>query len=65
MNREVKIILSAEHIGDKKVGDDLFCSAGAPGVGHVIYRITHIADAWVYGYEIENTIRMLDPEDVI
>lgn len=62
---EEKIILSAKDIGDKKVGDNLFCQAGAPGVGHVIYKITRIDENWVHGFVIENTVRVLDPDEVI
>ena len=40
----------------KKVGDTLFASAGAPGVGHRIDRITRIDETGVYGVEVENTI---------
>ena len=63
--REDEIILRAEDIEDKKVGDILVCHAGAPGIGCVIYRITRIDDEFVYGFEVQNTIRILDPDEVI
>ena len=64
---EVKVIFGVDCLDDKDVGDKVFCIAGAPGVGHVIYKITHIDKiaGWVYGYEIENTMRVLDPSEVI
>lgn len=48
-----------------KVGDELFSSAGSPGMGHLIQVITRMDDTGVYGYVKENTMRVLEPSDCI
>ncbi len=58
-----KVILLTEDIGNLKVGDNLFCSAGAPGIGYTIERITRIDEKFVYGYLIKDTTRILDPSE--
>lgn len=64
MNQE-KIILSAEDVGDKKLGDVLAMAVGAPGIGTVTYKITRIDDEGVYGYLLEDNSRILEPWEVI
>lgn len=48
-----------------KVGDDVFCQAGAPGCGHCIYRITRIENGNIYAVVTENTIRVMEPWEVV
>jgi hypothetical protein len=50
---------------NNKPGDTLCHFAGAPGCGRVVYVITRIDATGVYGHEVENTIRELDPFEVI
>lgn len=41
----------------KEVGDTIVHEAGAPGRGHIVYRITRMDTIGVYGVVVENTIR--------
>lgn len=52
-------------VATKKVGDTLCAYAGAPGTGRVVHRITRIDETGVYGIVIENTIRELEPWEVM
>lgn len=47
------------------VGTILVAFAGAPGIGRISHMITRVDKTGVYGVMIENTMQMLDPEDVI
>ena len=40
------------------VGDTLTAWAGAPGVGRIVYRVTKVDDAGLWGVVVENTIRV-------
>lgn len=62
--REIEYDLYNTTKAHKKIGDILMHWAGAPGTGYVKYQITRIDDTGVYGIEIENTIRELDPSEV-
>lgn len=52
-------------VAENAPGDILVAYAAAPGTGHVKHRITRIDETGVYGVEIENTMRILDPSEVI
>jgi len=48
---------------DKKVGDDVWCSAAAPGCGHCVYHITRIEDGIIYAVVTEDNMRVMSPEE--
>jgi hypothetical protein len=50
---------------DKPIGTRTYADAGAPGVGHIIHEITHIDATGIYGFVVENTMRMMDPSECI
>lgn len=49
---------------ENKVGDEVTHHAGAPGTGYVTWRITRIDDTGVWGFQVENTVRELEPSEV-
>lgn len=46
------------------VGDTYVVSAGAPGTGRWVYKITRKTSTGVYGELVSNTVRELDPSEV-
>lgn len=54
-----------EAMDNRKVGDVVTAYAGAPGTGHISHRITRMDTSGVYGVVVENTMRELDPSEVI
>lgn len=52
---------NSEFITPYKLGDSFVCDAGAPGMGRVVYYVTKIDEDGIWGYEIENTIREMEP----
>ena len=57
--------LYEDAVKNKKVGDKTYASSGGPGFGHIIHEITAINKDGVYGFVVENTMRMGSPEDFI
>lgn len=47
------------------VGEELVFHAGAPGIGRQVIEITAIDEDGIWGIEKSNTIRVLDPSEVI
>ena len=48
-----------------KIGDDIYCQAGAPGCGHCVYHITRIENGNIYAVITEDTIRVMEPWEVV
>ena len=48
-----------------KPGDHCVIWAGAPGIGRVVYRVTRLDEKGLWGVEVENTIRELDPSECV
>jgi len=62
-NRINEVDLGNEIAKGKNVGDKVFCFAGAPGVGHIIYQITRFDEQGnAYAVVIEDTIWVPEPE---
>ncbi len=64
-SKKIEVILQTEDIGKLTVGDNLLVQNGAPGIGHILYKITQIDEKFVYGFILEDTTRILDPSEVI
>lgn len=57
--------LYAETIRTKKVGDLLVAYAGAPGTGRIVRQITRMSYSGIYGVTVEDSIRELEPWEVM
>ena len=62
---EVEYELYSEAMATKEVGGIICCSAAAPGVGYVKYRITRMDSTGVYAVVIVNTTRILTPGECL
>lgn len=62
---EVKYDLYEEAMATKKVGDLITHQASAPGCGYTTYRITRMGPNGVFGVIVENTMRVMDPEECV
>ena len=54
-----------ESYTNAKVGQICTVWAGAPGTGKIVHKITRKDETGVYGIVIENTMRMLEPYEVM
>lgn len=64
----MEYLLNETPLGFHKVGvgETLWCDSAAPGVGHTLYLVTRCEDnGLLYGVLLEDTIRVLDPDEVI
>jgi len=62
--KKVPYTMYLDALENKKVGDEIYSSVGAPGIGHTIEVITKIDETGVYGYLKEDTTRILTESEV-
>lgn len=51
--------------GMYEVGDITFSDAAAPGTGRIVHRVTRKDETGLYGVVVENTIREMEPWEVM
>lgn len=56
---------ASDEIAQYVVGDSYVTEAGAPGIGRTIYEITRIDSEGMWAKIVEDTVRILEPWEVI
>lgn len=64
-NNEPTEVDQTEWIERYKNQEFFVVHAGAPGIGRTVYKITKETEEGLWGIQVENTVRVLEPHECI